>query len=139
MTTAKYDVACGLSEDIHELFTVHLCAKGLNLDGSCRKKRALIDFLLCVPKMLDAVLKKKHIVNSFVEAGMIDEETKMFPVFDKLIGTCKRWVSILKDIGIPKTEKEHCMSRFQHLMKLQFAHAQITYPDMKAVTVPLGK
>jgi hypothetical protein len=31
------------------------------------------------------------------------------------------------------------MSRFQHLMKLQFAHAQITYPDMKAVTVPLGK
>ena len=139
MTTTKYDVACGLSEDIHELFAVHLRAKGLNLDENCRKKRALIDFLLSVPELLEAVLKKKHIVNSFVEADIIDEETKMFPDFDKLIGTCKRWVSILKDIRMPKRLKEHCIRQFQHLMKLQLAHAHITCPDMKAVTIPLGK
>ena len=41
-------------------------------------------------------MKKRHIIKSFVEAVMIDEETGMVPVFDRLIGTCKRWVSFLK-------------------------------------------
>lgn len=38
---------------------------------------------------------------------MIDEETEIVPVFDKLIGTCKRWVSYSKDVGIPKSIKDH--------------------------------
>ena len=49
------------------------------MDGNPRKKKALIDFLLCLPENLEAVLKKKHIQQSFVDAGMIDEETKMVP------------------------------------------------------------
>ena len=83
-------------------------AKGLNLDGNRRKKQALIDFLLCLPELLKAVLKKKHIRKSFVEAGMIGKKIGMVPVFNRLIGTCKRWVSIDKEFVIPKKEKEHC-------------------------------
>ena len=69
---------------------------------------------------------------------MIDEQTGMVPVFDRLIGTCKRWVSIDKDVGIPKRQKEHCRSQFQALMRLQLAEAQLTYPDMKELGIPLG-
>jgi len=45
-------------------------------------------------------MKKKHIKKGFIEAGMIDEETGMVPVFEKLMGTCKSWVSNSKKIGI---------------------------------------
>jgi hypothetical protein len=120
------------------LTNVHLREKGLNLDGNRRKKRALIDFLLCVPEMLETVLKKKHIVNAFVEASMIDEETKMVPVFEKLMATCKRWGSASKDVGVQKSKKDHCRHQFQSLMKLQLKNGQISYPDMKEVGIPLG-
>ena len=55
--------------------------------------------------MLEAVLKKKQIRKTFVEAGMTDEVTNTVPAFDALIGTCKRWGSIDKDLVIPKAEK----------------------------------
>ena len=136
--TARDDNACDLAEDIDKLFAVHLREKGLNLDGNRRKKRALIDFLLCVPEMLETVLKKKHIVNAFVEAGMIDEETKMVPVFEKLMATCKRWGSASKDVGVQKSKKDHCRQQFQSLMKLQLTNWHISYPDMKEVGIPVG-
>ena len=81
--TAKDDNACGLSQRISELFDVDLRSKGLN--SSYRKKKALIDLLLCLPEILEATMKKKHIKRSFVEAGMIDEETETVPVFEKHI------------------------------------------------------
>ena len=137
--TAKDDNACGLAEDIRDLFAFQLRAKGLNLDGNRRKKRALIDFLLCLPEMLEACLKKKHIVQSFVEAGMIDQKTKMVPVFEQLLGTCKRYVSLDTNVGVKKKEKVHCRSQFQHLMQLQLDKGQITYPEMKSVGIPIGK
>ena len=52
-STAKDDTACVLSTTIEEYFSNHLRAKGLNLDGNPRKKKALIDFLLCLPELLD--------------------------------------------------------------------------------------
>ena len=81
--------------------------------------------------MLEAVLKKKQIRKTFVEAGMTDEVTNTVPVFDALIGTCKRWVAVDKDLGIPKAKKHHCRSVFQQLMKVQLEEGQITYPLMK--------
>ena len=118
LTTARDDNACGLAEDIDELFGKHLREKGLNLDGN-RKKRALIDFLLSVTETLETMLKKNHIVKSFIEAGMIDEETKIVPVFEELMDTCKRWGSGSKAIGVPIQQKIHCRKQFQALMKLQ--------------------
>ena len=94
-------MACGLRETLDEYFSVHLRRKGLNLDGNPRRKKSFVDFLLCLPELLEATMKKRHIIKSFVEAGMIDEETGMVPVFDRLIGTCKCWVSFLKNVGVP--------------------------------------
>ena len=113
-TTATDKTSVGLREDLEELFSVYLKNCGLNLN--IRKRKALMDFLLCLPDNLEAVLKEKHIKKSFVEAGMIDEKTGMMPVFDKLIGTCKRWVSADKKIGIPKVEKDQCREQFQHAL-----------------------
>jgi hypothetical protein len=84
-------------------------------------------------------MKKRFITKAFVESGMIDEETGVFPVFEKLIGTCKRWVSLQKDIGVSKAIKQHCRNQFPKLMKIQLDKQQITYADMKAVGIPLGE
>lgn len=70
---------------------------------------------------------------------MTDEETGFVPVFDKLIGTCKRWVSSKKDIGIQKSIKNHCRNQFQSLMKIQMSEGQPTYADMKEAGLPLGE
>ena len=139
LTTARDDNACGVAEDIDELFGKHLREKGLNLDSNRRKKRALVDFLLSVPETLETVLKNSHIVKSLIEAGMIDEETKMVPVFEELMDTCKRWGSGSKAIGVPIQQKNHCRKQFQALMKLQCSNGQITYPDMKTVEIPVSK
>ena len=88
--------------------------------------------------MLQAVLKKKQIRKSFVGADMTDEVTNTVPVFDTLIGTCKRWVAIDKDLGIPEAKEHHCRSVFQQLMKVQLEEDQITYPLMKELGIPLG-
>ena len=136
--TARDNNTCGLAEDINKLFVVHLQKKGLNLDGNRRKKRDLIDFLLYMPEVLETMPKKKHIVNAFVEASMIDEEIKRVPVFEGLMATCKRWGSASKNSGVKKLKKNHCWQQFQSLMKLQLNNGQISYPDMKEVGIPLG-
>ena len=45
------------------------------MDGNYPKKGALIDYLVCSPKLLKAALKKKNIKKGFVKGGMIDEAT----------------------------------------------------------------
>ena len=113
--------------------------QGVELDGDPKKKKALINFLLCLPELLEAALKKKHITKGFVEAGMIDEETRMVPSFESLMSTCKRWTSASKVIGTQKSVKDHCWKQFQPLMQQQLENGQITYADMKATGIPLSK
>ncbi len=55
------------------------------------------------------------------------------------MGTCKRWASDSKNIGVPKVEKDHCKNQFQTLMKIQLNEGQISYPEMKEVGIPLGE
>ena len=45
-----------------------------------------MDFLKRLPAMLDEVLTKKNISKSFIDVGMADNEAKVYPVFDNLIG-----------------------------------------------------
>ena len=82
--SAVDSTACGLAQTLDDYFTGYLRVKGLNLDGNPRKKKALIDFLLCLPDMLEQCMKPKHIKRGFVEAGMIDE-SGFVPVFDNLM------------------------------------------------------
>ena len=138
-TTADDDRAVGLSQTIDKLFAVTLRKLGLNLDGNPKKKRALMDFLKRLPMMLDEVLTKNNISKSFIDAGMADEEAKVFPVFDKLIGTCKRWVSDKKDLGISRTIKRHCKSIFDSLAQIWLGSGELTYPQMLNAGLPKGK
>ena len=133
--TARGDNSCGLVDDVRELFAGDLRKKGLNLDGNYRKKRALLDFLACIPELLEACLKKSHIRQSFVEADMIDATTGTVPVFERLLGTCKRYVSSDSNVGILKTEKDHCRDQFQRLMTVQLDNGQLKYAEMKAVRI----
>ena len=131
--TAKDDLAVGLKERLRELFAIKLQKDGLNLDANVGKKKALLDFLRCLPRMLEQAMKKEHITKPFVESGMTDDETGSFPSFDSLIATCKRWGSSLKDVGILRWLKVHCREQFQHLAKIQQDIGQVSYTDMLSV------
>ena len=111
---------------------------GLNLDRNPGKKKSLFDFLLCLPEMLEKVMTKDHLRVPFVEAGMTDKETRSFPHFDELIGTCKRWVSNLLDIGVSLAIKQHCKDQFQRLAEIQQALGQVSWAAMAAVDIPRG-
>ena len=136
--TSKNDRVSGLKKIILELFS-ELRKKGLNLNGNRGKKNGLIDILCCSPEMQEQIMTKKHLSVPFVEAGMTDEETRVFPNFDGLVGTSKRWVSIDKDLGLPREEKNHCQNQFNALAKLWLDKGQITWSDMSSVGIPRGK
>ena len=70
---------------------------------------------------------------------MIDAEHKLFPTFDGLISTCKRWVSSSKDIGVSMEMKRHCKEQFPTLAAIQLDDGQVSYADMHAVSIPRGK
>jgi hypothetical protein len=137
-TTAKNVVAVGLGKVIHDLFAFQLRAKGLNLDRNPRKKKALIEFLRCLPEMMERTMTKANIQNSFVEAGMIDAEHKLFPTLDGLISTCKRWVSSSSNIGVSMEMKRHCKEQFPNLAAIQLDAGQVSYADMHTVGIPRG-
>ena len=50
---------------------------------------------------------------------MIDEEAKIFPTFEGIIGTYKRLVSISWYVGITMAMKQHCKDQFQQLAQIQ--------------------
>ena len=54
------------------------------------KRRHLIDFLCVLPDIVNRCCTQKHIRQGFIEAGMINKEAMRFPVFDKILATCRR-------------------------------------------------
>ena len=84
-------------------------------------------------------MKKEHMQHPFVEAGMTDKETGIFPNFDRLIGTCKRWVSCNKDIGISKQLKMECKEQVSSLARIQIEEGGISYQDMIKHNIPRGE
>ena len=57
--------------------------------------------------MTEQTMAKKNLQVPFVKARMTDKEIKCFPVDDRFLGTCKRYNSMAKDIGLPKLVKLH--------------------------------
>ena len=84
-------------------------------------------------------MTKAHLQSPFVEAGMTDEKHKVFPTFNGLMGTCKRWSTTSKNIGVSHETKIHCTNQFQALSRIQLDMGQVTYADMHAVGLPRGK
>ena len=136
---AKDDLDTCLNNAINELFAHDLRGKGLNLDRNPWKKKALIDFLKCLPEMLEKKMTKENLWQASVKAGMIDEGTKLFPMFDSLMATCKYRGSTLKKVGVALTTKFHVKEQFQHLVQRQLEMDKTTCPDIHAVGIPRGQ
>ena len=58
---AKDVVAVGFVDVLRELFAHQLREGGLNLDRNPRKKKSFIDFLLCLPEMLEKTMTLDHL------------------------------------------------------------------------------
>ena len=84
-------------------------------------------------------MTKDNLSDLFVEAVMTDKETKIFPNFNGLLATCKRWVSINKDVGLLRETKIHYENQFQTLAKIWFNLGQVTWSDMSSVGIPQGE
>jgi len=140
-STAKNSHAVShLRKNLEEIFSVSLRLKGLNLDHNPRKKKALMDLLLCMPENYEAVLKEKHGQKSFLDAGMIDEELKMCPNIDSLMANCKRWGSMNKNIGISREMKLHIKEQLLPLLvDYQLPIGQVTSVEMTPLDIPRGK
>ncbi|EJK61287.1 hypothetical protein THAOC_18258, partial [Thalassiosira oceanica] len=54
------------------------------------EKNAIIDFLSVLPEVATQACKPKNIKRGFIAAGIIDEKTGRFPVFNRILGTCRR-------------------------------------------------
>jgi len=54
------------------------------------KKNALIDFLLVLPDIATSVCSKEGIKHGFLEAGIIDKDYHRYPVFNKILSTCRQ-------------------------------------------------
>mmetsp|Transcript_22807 Transcript_22807/g.34556 ORF Transcript_22807/g.34556 Transcript_22807/m.34556 type:complete len:638 (+) Transcript_22807:612-2525(+) len=57
-------------------------------------KKALLDFLAILPLAATKAATVEHIQHGFIQNGMIDRETKRFPVLANILGTCTRDVLI---------------------------------------------
>ena len=84
-------------------------------------------------------MTKAHLQSPFVEAGMTDENHKVFPTFNGLMGTCKCWSTTSKNRGVSHATKIHCTYQFQSLSRIQLDMGQVAYADMHAVGLPWGK
>ena len=135
-TMVTNNTAIGLERIINDLFAYQLCAGGLNLESNLQKKKSLIYFPQCMPEMLEQTTNKDHLKKPFVEAGMTDEENKVFHIFDRLIGTCKRCVSSLKHIGMSWAIKKHHKDQFPQLAQIHQEVGQVLYANMYFVGVP---
>ena len=72
-----------------------LLSDAISEDLSCirlasNKRGALIDFLSILPEVATKACTKSNIQHGFIEAGIIDEVNHRYPVFDKMLATCRR-------------------------------------------------
>lgn len=98
-------LAVGSGKVIGDLFIYKRSAGCLDLDRKQIKKKGLTDVIRCIPEMLEKIMTHEHLRYLSVEAGMIDWEAKVFPTFEGLIGTCKKYVSGSRDVNIPRDLK----------------------------------
>jgi hypothetical protein len=58
------------------------------------KRQSLINFILTLSVMVTEACTVKNIQHGFVEKGMINDDNLRYPVFDKMIATCRRNPSV---------------------------------------------
>ncbi len=58
------------------------------------KKNALIDFLSVLPEISTTACSKDNIKHGFIHAGIINKEFNRYPVFNKILATCRQQPTI---------------------------------------------
>ena len=53
-----------------------------------RTKRALIDFISCLPEVATKAATRSNIMHGFYECGLLDKDKSRFPVITKILNTC---------------------------------------------------
>jgi hypothetical protein len=73
---------------------IAIAIKKLEADGDLqlngKNKKALLGFLSILPKAATKAASVENIEHGFIANGMIDRETKRFPVLANILNTCKR-------------------------------------------------
>jgi hypothetical protein len=83
------------------------------------KRYSLVDFISSLSVMATKACTVKNIQHGFIKAGMIDAENLRYPVFDKIIATC-RWnpsVEEYKNIENNMNTIIHESCEFRHISK----------------------
>ena len=57
---------------------------------SSNKRRALFDFVTVLPEIRTKIITRDNIIHWAKENGMIDDNLKSFPDYDKILATCRR-------------------------------------------------
>ncbi len=60
------------------------------LNLASNKRHSIVDFISTLSVIATKACTVKNIQHSFIEAGMIDANNLRFPVFDKILATCRR-------------------------------------------------
>ena len=72
-----------------------LLSEAISEDLSCiklasNKRGALIDFISILPEVATKACTKSNIQHGFIESGIIDKDNHRYPVFNKMLATCRR-------------------------------------------------
>ena len=86
------------------------------------KKNALIDFLSVLPDIATRACSKDNIKHGFIQAGIIDEDLNRYPVFNKILATCRQQPTLEEYHTVLETFPEfiEIMDKFGHIDEEQF-------------------
>jgi hypothetical protein len=82
------------------------------------KLHRIIDLAVCLPELLFRSVTASRVIQGFVEGGVVDRESGIWPDFDKVIGTCRRPVAV-EEVELIKTH-------FNTLYNAFVSHGKIT-------------
>ena len=105
-----------MKELIFNAFLEHKVLKQLSLANN--KKNAIIDFLSTLPDVASKACTTSNIRHGFIQAGIIDKDRYRFPVFNKILATCRR---------NPMQEEYNCIiENFEDFIGMACNHGHLT-------------
>ena len=95
------------------------------------KKNNIIDFVPSVPDMTSKAVIQDNVLHGFKENGMIDTKLFRFPVFDKMLATCRQ--------DPTDSEYQLCIDSFPHLFKLYQEKGYIDDEVFEQIGFPMDR
>ena len=93
------------------------------------KKKALIDFISCLPQMITKAVTHSNVVHGFKQNGMVDHKHMRVPDFDSIIATCRKDPTI--------EEYNLCVDSFPYLYEKMMEDGHINDSVFEELGFPL--